>query len=415
MQLKKLAALAVALVMTTGIGAAFPVDTGFDGIALTASAAGDFKIKTDSDGFKYVASYTGKGGDITIPKDVDYIGKGAFEENDNITSVTFPPKCNYIDDDAFSSCPRLRKVVFEGNAYIGKGAFYKCISLESVTVNGSIREGIGASAFLNCQNLTTVNIKEDKNKFWIGEFAFLNCYSLTKINIPSKCTEIYGGAFLNCFSLTKLTIPANTEINENEGIGIAHFGYALLFSTAEECIAFVEGESDYNANYYVAGGKTGYSEKYTRYPGSNYLFYYDAAQYTPKAITLTVTKGSPAEEWAKENKIKYTYAASSSGSKSSKSSSDDMLAAPTGIKFSKTQNSVTLTWNAISGADAYRVYMYNSSTGKYEQYKDVSGTKCTINGLKGSTTYKFKVAALEEVKGKYKAGQTSKAVSVTTR
>lgn len=71
------------------------------------------------------------------------------------------------------------------------------------------------------------------------------------------------------------------------------------------------------------------------------------------------------------------------------------LAAPTGVKTTQTGNSVKLSWNKVSGAGGYRVYMYNASTKKYEKYKDVTTTSCTIKGLKASTTYKFKVATLK--------------------
>ena len=75
--------------------------------------------------------------------------------------------------------------------------------------------------------------------------------------------------------------------------------------------------------------------------------------------------------------------------------SSTKLAAPTGVKATKTSNSVKLSWKAVSGAGGYRVYMYNASTKKYEKYKDVTGTTCTVKGLKASTTYKFKVATLK--------------------
>lgn len=413
MRLKKLAALAVSLVMATGVCGVIPVNTDFEGISVSASAASDFTIKTDSKGFKYVSAYNGKGGDITIPKDVSYVGKKAFEDNTNITSVTFPASCDFVEESAFSWCTKLRTVTFEGDADICNNAFEYCITLQSVKVNGSIREGIGGGAFINCQNLTSVKIQKDENAFWIGEDAFYNCYSLRSINIPSKCTEIYGEAFLNCFDLTSLTIPEKTEIKEDNK-GKYHFGYAELFNNAEDCDAQFTGEKDIKPNVFVAGGKTGYSMKLTYYAGTQYFLSREAIVYSPKAITLTVTKGSSAEEWAKNNKIRYKYAAASSKSGAS-SSSGGTLAAPTGIKSAKTKNTVTLTWDATSGADAYRVYIYDSSTGEYEQYKDVSGTKCTVSGLKSGTTYKFKVAALKKSNGKYKAGKRSKEISVTTK
>ena len=85
------------------------------------------------------------------------------------------------------------------------------------------------------------------------------------------------------------------------------------------------------------------------------------------------------------------------------------LAAPTGVKTTQTGNSVKLSWNKVSGAGGYRVYKYNAATKKYEKYKDVTGTTCTVKGLKASTTYKFKVATL-----KFTTQSSSKTLSKKT-
>lgn len=105
-----------------------------------------------------------------------------------------------------------------------------------------------------------------------------------------------------------------------------------------------------------------------------------------------------------------------SDSAESGSSSGGSSAALSDVKTSSTKNSVTLTWDKASGADMYRVYKYNDKTGKYEKYKDVKSAKCTVSGLKAGTKYKFKVAAYSKNSdGKYVKGESSKAVSVTTK
>ena len=97
-------------------------------------------------------------------------------------------------------------------------------------------------------------------------------------------------------------------------------------------------------------------------------------------------------------------------------SSSTKAAAPKNFKAQKTNNSVTLTWDAVDGADMYRVYKYNPETKKYEKYKDVKNAKCTIKGLDANTKYKFKVVSYDKNKdGKYVKGESSKAVSVTTK
>lgn len=78
----------------------------------------------------------------------------------------------------------------------------------------------------------------------------------------------------------------------------------------------------------------------------------------------------------------------------------------------KKGNSVTLTWNDLSGAYGYRVYEYNSKTGKYEQIAFISGNKKTIGNLTPGT-HKYKVVPVAKYNGKNKNGSASNAVKVT--
>lgn len=90
---------------------------------------------------------------------------------------------------------------------------------------------------------------------------------------------------------------------------------------------------------------------------------------------------------------------------------DSKLAAPQNLKAAAGDGKVTLTWDKVKGADAYRVYLYNAETEKYEKYKLIKGTKTTITGLENGKTYKFKVAAAVKSGKSYKTGKASTAVS----
>lgn len=87
-----------------------------------------------------------------------------------------------------------------------------------------------------------------------------------------------------------------------------------------------------------------------------------------------------------------------------------IVAAPTEIKASKTSKSITLYWND-TGADMYRVYIYNETTKKYKKYRDVGETSCTIMNLEPNTKYKFKISTYWK-NTKY---ETTKAITVTTK
>lgn len=90
---------------------------------------------------------------------------------------------------------------------------------------------------------------------------------------------------------------------------------------------------------------------------------------------------------------------------------DSKLAAPKNIKAAAGDGKVTLTWEKVNGADAYRVYIYNAETKKYEKCKFVKGEKATVTGLENGKTYKFKVAAAVKSGKSYKTGTASAAVS----
>ena len=71
----------------------------------------------------------------------------------------------------------------------------------------------------------------------------------------------------------------------------------------------------------------------------------------------------------------------------------ELLPAPSGLKGEATDTAVTLTWNKVSGASGYRIFMYNEKTKEFERKKDVRDTSATIKGLTKNTEYKFKICA----------------------
>lgn len=80
------------------------------------------------------------------------------------------------------------------------------------------------------------------------------------------------------------------------------------------------------------------------------------------------------------------------------------LDAPEGISYTSGKDSITLTWDEVDGAEAYRVYKYNASKKKYEKYKTVASESCTVDGLKSGSTYHFRVASLDKKDSSYTEG-----------
>ena len=103
-------------------------------------------------------------------------------------------------------------VTKDGTTYnvtaIGKNAFINCSNLTSVSIPNSVTS-IGNNAFAWCSGLTTVTIPGSVTK--IGKYAFSKCTGLTSVNLSEGLTDIDTWAFNECTSLTGVTFPSTVK------------------------------------------------------------------------------------------------------------------------------------------------------------------------------------------------------------
>ena len=85
---------------------------------------------------------------------------------------------------------------------------------------------------------------------------------------------------------------------------------------------------------------------------------------------------------------------------------------PSGVKaVSSSSTSVTVSWNAVTGASGYEVYRATSSNGTYSKLGEVTTTSRKCPGLSTGKTYYFKVRAFIELNGKKTFGKYSSIVN----
>ncbi len=152
------------------------------------------------DGKKLIAAPAGKTGEITLPKELEILGFGAFE-NSALTKIHFHPESNILT--------------------FGYRCFYNA-AITEIEIPASV-VSFDYYAFAMCKKLTTVRIAENSQLKGIYEGAFYGCLNLHSLQLPDSIVEISDYAFYGCRSLTKLPISENSQI---KGI----YDYAFAFS-----------------------------------------------------------------------------------------------------------------------------------------------------------------------------------------
>ena len=136
-------------------------DNGFEYEVLDLKKSGDYEYiieeetnrqyneETDTyetvvaDRYARIVGYTGAGGNIVIPSELDgipvrRIGDNAFADNTDITGITIPDSLNNIYYRAFKGCANLSSIVFPAHQedwlYINEEAFADCPKLKEVTI-----------------------------------------------------------------------------------------------------------------------------------------------------------------------------------------------------------------------------------------------------------------------------------------
>jgi hypothetical protein len=152
---------------------------------------------------------------VTLPSTLQIIGEGAFDSNKLLRAIVIPKEVTKIGDWAFSSCSSLASVTLpESLRYLGAGAFQKT-AIASITLPPNL-SWIADGTFRECKKLVSVVIPEGVTQIYGGEYggAFIRCIALTSVILPSTIQKIGNGAFKDCSALTTVTIPDTVETIE---------------------------------------------------------------------------------------------------------------------------------------------------------------------------------------------------------
>ena len=172
----------------------------------------DYGVKYTADGLKLIIAPLDTTAYI-IKKGTQVIGKGAFARRTSLQSITIPNSVTSIGDDAFWGCSSLQSITIPNSVTsIGESAFEECSSLQFITIPNSVTS-IGVATFNGCYSLRKIVLNNSKY-FIHGQLLLrsdghiLSCWSeATNINISNSVISIGNRAFAECSSLQSITIP----------------------------------------------------------------------------------------------------------------------------------------------------------------------------------------------------------------
>jgi len=196
----------------------------FDNLVLSqAAVSGTYTYTTENSRTTITGISADASGAVLVPATyggytVTEIGRSAFKDRTNITSITFASGANVtkIGPGAFQGCTGLRWVVLpSGLAAVPAGLFHGCTNLGWVTIPSGVTS-IGDAAFTDCRNLAAPTLPASLKT--LGESVFLNCRSLVSLDIPSTVTAIPGQLCYECRALASIDLPA----------GVTTIGYSAF-------------------------------------------------------------------------------------------------------------------------------------------------------------------------------------------
>lgn len=148
-------------------------------------------------------------GPIYIP--VVEIGKGAFQNCTEITSVQLPPTIEEIGHDAFYNCTSLSEINLPNSIFeIGYCTFEKCSSLQKISIPTALKV-LDARLFSACTSLKEVSIPDGCKLSTIRNYAFSGC-AFDSFKIPTTVTAVYNNAFFGCEELTSVEWSPNVDV-----------------------------------------------------------------------------------------------------------------------------------------------------------------------------------------------------------
>ena len=234
----------------------------FDGV--NSAPAESFQYEVTEDNTIRLTAYTGEGGAVIIPDEIDgkpvtALGEGLFKNSETLTALSIPESVVSIEKDLLTGCRTIKVLrtpqlgatrapedgflayffgaaTYEGMGFkvstsldtvilhdtvekIAKGAFLDCDRLRMILLPDTLTE-IEGFAFFNCSQLHYMPLPDSLTA--VGDYAFSGCKALISVTFPAATSRIGLGALMGCSAVEHITLPFTGESRDSES---RHLGY----------------------------------------------------------------------------------------------------------------------------------------------------------------------------------------------
>ena len=370
-----------------------------------------------------------------IPSSVTSIGNDSFSDCKNLKNITISNSVAIIGAYAFSDCSSLTKVTIpDSTVRIGANAFIGCTSLTNITVDSKNKDYLSENGVLfnkEKTKLVAYPIANSRKEYIIPssvigifDFSFKRCENLEKVTLYSNVTAIGFSAFSECPKIKDVYYTGSMEDwnkisfgNCNDSLinATIHYNYTPDELTVDKVKTtnFTCTDKAVKINWEKVNGAAGYR-----------VYAYNAkTKKWSKAATVSASTLSFKQTGLKSGttyKYKVKAYAKQDGKTYWGEASDTMTtttkpAQPAIKSTSASTSAVRLNWNAVSGANGYRVVRYDANAKKWVSVGTIKTTSFKEKKLKGKTSYKYKVKAYRKVGGATYWSEYSAVKSVKTK
>ena len=211
----------------------------------TALTSGEFSYEILDDETICVTAYTGSGGEVTVPQEIDgktvtALGDELFWYMEEVTAISLPETLEYIGARVFQNCTSITEIKLPDSVtQIDDACFLGCSSLSKINVPSSLVY-VGAFAFDETPWITQFDgcssiilggrvfykylADEDmvvipKDILCISDNAF-DGKALSFVKIPDSVAFIGDYCFYNCPNLKEIKLPASVYYLGENSLGL---------------------------------------------------------------------------------------------------------------------------------------------------------------------------------------------------